>query len=79
MSRPGQEAAPQKSERDLAEYHELMLVRARHRALIVVHKGLNRQVATVCLHKGDAEMTVYLTGIAEPVRPCEITFREIPT
>lgn len=68
-----------KSAQDLADDHDLRIIRARQRCQQVGHKGLKRFVDAFHHHKGDAEMLVYLDGSAEPVRPCDITILEQPT
>ncbi len=69
---------PAESPRELADQHDLRLHRAKQLARPVGYKGLNRFIAGFCWHKGDAEMTVYIEGLAEPVAPTEITILEQP-
>ena len=67
------------SSRDDADRHDLRLLRSRQRARPVLYQGTMRFIAGLCLHKGDSEMVVYLTGSAEPVKPSELTIVEPPT
>lgn len=69
---------PAESARELADQHDLRLHRAKQLARPVGYKGLNRFIAGFCWHKGDAEMTVYIEGLAEPIAPTEITILEQP-
>ena len=71
--------APAESPRELADQHDLRLHRAKQLARPVGYQGLNRFIAGFCWHKGDAEMTVYIEGLAEPVAPAELTILEQPT
>lgn len=64
------------SARDLADKHDLRIHRAKQLNRQILHAGVKKFVAGLHLHKGDAEMIVYLEGSAEPVRPCEITILE---
>lgn len=75
MSAP---AAPAKTEQDLADDHDLRIIRARQRCQPVGYDGLKHFVGTYMHHDGDAEMLIYLKGRADPVRPCEITILEVP-
>lgn len=70
--------APAESPRELADQHDLRLHRAKQLARQVSYQGLNCFIAGFCWHKGDAEMTVYIEGLAEPVAPTEITILEQP-
>jgi hypothetical protein len=70
--------APAESPRELADQHDLRIHRAKQLARQVSYKGLNCFIAGFCWHKGDAEMTVYIEGLAEPVAPTEITILEQP-
>lgn len=70
------DAAPAESAQDLADRHDLRLIRAKQLCRPVLHKGLKQFIGGYCHHKGDAEMIVYLTGSAEQVRPAEITLLE---
>jgi hypothetical protein len=65
--------------RDEADRHDMRIHRAKQLARPVEYKGLYQRVAGFCWHKGDDEMTVYLEGFAEPVRPSELTIVEPPT
>lgn len=69
---------PAETPRELADQHDLRIHRAKQLARPVGYKGLNRFIAGFCWHKGDAEMTVYIEGLAEPVEPSEITILEQP-
>jgi hypothetical protein len=64
--------------RELADQHDLRIHRAKQLARPVGYKGLNRFIAGFCWHKGDADMTVYIEGMAEPVAPAELTILEQP-
>ena len=68
-----------KSAQDLADDHDLRIIRARQRCQAVGFNGAKYFVSTHCHHDGDAEMVVYLKGRADPVRPCDITILEQPT
>lgn len=68
-----------KSAQDLADDHDLRIIRARQRCQPVGFNGAKHFVSTYCHHDGDAEMVVYLKGSAEPVRPCDITILEPAT
>ncbi|KQW97108.1 hypothetical protein ASC94_09955 [Massilia sp. Root418] len=63
---------------DEADKHDLRLHRAKQLARQVEYRGLLHFIAGLHWHKGDSEMTVYLEGSAEPVRPCELTLVEPP-
>lgn len=65
--------------RDLAEKHDMRLLRAKQLCRPVLHNGLKQFIAGLHWHKGDTEGTVYLEGSAEPVRPCDITIIEEAT
>ena len=67
------------TERDLAEKHEMRLLRARQLCRQVLHGGVKKFIAGLHWHKGDAECVVYLEGSAEPVRPCDLTIIEEAT
>ena len=71
--------APAESPRELADQHDLRIHRAKQLARQVSYNGTNRFIAGFCWHKGDAEMTVYIEGEAEPVAPSAITILEQPT
>lgn len=70
--------APAETTRELADQHDLRLHRAKQLARPVGYQGLNRFIAGFCWHKGDADMTVYIEGLAEPVAPSAITILEQP-
>jgi len=70
------ETAPPKTAQDLADDHEMRIVRAKQLCRRVVYKDLLQFIGGFCHHDGDAEMVVHLKGITGPVRPCEITFQE---
>lgn len=70
---------PEPTPRDLAELHERRLLRCRQEGRQVRHNGLKQFIAEMHLYKGDTEATVYLAGIAEPVKPSEISFIEEAT
>ena len=74
----GRKTATADTPRELADQHDLRIHRARQLARPVGYKGLNRFIAGFCWHKGDAEMTVYIEGLAEPIAPTEITILEQP-
>lgn len=67
---------PAETAQDLADTHDRLIVRCKQLAWPVEYKGANRFVAGYCHHDGDAEMVVYLKGVAGEVRPCEITILE---
>ncbi|TFW15910.1 hypothetical protein [Duganella callida] len=71
-------AAPVETARDLAEKHDMRLLRAKQLCRPVLYKGIKQFIAGLHWHKGDAEGTVYLEGIVEPVRPSELTITEEP-
>lgn len=68
-----------KTAQELADDHDMRIVRAKQLCRKVIYKGLFQFIGGFCHHDGDAEMIVYLKGCAEPVRPCEITFQEQQT
>lgn len=68
-----------KSAQDLADDHDLRIIRAQQRCQPVGFNGAKHFVSTYCHHDGDAEMVVYLKGSAKPVQPCEITILEPAT
>ena len=72
------DALPVKTAQDLADDHDLRIIRARQRCQQVGFAGTKHYVGTYCHHDGDAEITFYLKGRADPVRPCEITILEVP-
>lgn len=74
----GRKTATADTPRELADQHDLRIHRARQLARPVGYKGLNRFIAGFCWHKGDADMTVYIEGLAEPVAPAELTILEQP-
>jgi hypothetical protein len=69
---------PDETARDLAEKHDMRIHRCKQLCKQVGYKGLNEFIAGFCWHKGDDEMIVYLEGIKEPARPCDITILENP-
>jgi hypothetical protein len=69
-------ATPVETAQDLADKHDLRLHRCKQLRKQVSYRGLNEFIAGFCSHKGDAEITVYLEGIKDPVRPCDITILE---
>lgn len=71
--------APAESPRELADQHDLRIHRAKQLARPIGYNGTNRFISGFCWHKGDAEMTVYIEGEAEPVAPSAITILEQPT
>lgn len=62
--------------RDDADMHEMRIHRAKQLCRQVLHNGVKKWIAGFCCHDGDEEMTVYLKGSAEAVRPCDITILE---
>ncbi len=66
-------AAPAETARDLADKHDMRIHRAKQLCRPVRYQGLKQFIAGFCHHKGDEEMTVYLEGVKDPVRPCDIT------
>lgn len=64
------------AEREQQYTHERLILRSRQVGRKVRYRNAYAYVATVCLHKGDVEMTVYLEGSSEPVRPCDISIPE---
>jgi hypothetical protein len=75
-ARDQQPAVPAETAQDLADKHDLRLHRCKQLCKQVSYRGLNEFIAGFCSHKGDAEMTVYLEGIKDPVRPADITILE---
>lgn len=67
------------SVQDAADQHDMRIHRAKQLNRQVRHAGVKKFVSGFCHHKGDEEMTVYLEGSAEPVRPCDITIIEEAT
>ena len=65
--------------RDAEFKHERQLVYCRQMSRPVMYRGLQHQIAEASLYMGDTEMTIYLNGSSEKVRPCELTIPEIPT
>lgn len=63
---------------DEADKHDLRLHRAKQLARQVEYRGLLHFIAGLHWHKGDREMTVYLEGSAEPVRPSDLILVEPP-
>lgn len=78
-ARAQQPAAPVETAQDLADKHDRMIHRCKQLCRPVLHSGVKQFIAGFCHHKGDAEMTVYLEGMKEPVRPCELTIIEEAT
>lgn len=70
------ETAPPKTAQQLADDHEMRIVRAKQLCRQVYHAGRLQFIAGYCHHDGDAEMVVYLKGFTGSVRPGEITFQE---
>jgi hypothetical protein len=70
---------PAETEQDLADKHDRLIVRCKQLCRPVLHNGVKQFIAGFCHHKGDAEMTVYLEGMKDPVRPCDITIIEEAT
>lgn len=73
------DGAPPKTAQELADDHDMRIVRAKQLCRKVIYKGLFQFIGGFCHHDADAEMIVYLKGRSEPVRPCEITFQEPQT
>lgn len=73
------DGTPPKTTQQLADDHDMRIVRAKQLCRKVIYKGLFQFIGGFCHHDSDAEMIVYLKGRAEPVRPCEITFQEQQT
>jgi hypothetical protein len=69
-------AAPAETAQDLADKHDRLIVRCKQLCRPIRHEGTRKFIAGFCHHKGDAEMTVYLEGVRDPVRPCDITILE---
>ena len=74
MSTRDQQPAP--TAQDQADQHDMRIHRAKQLARPVLHGGLKKFIAGFCWHKGDAEMVVYLEGVAGPVPPADITILE---
>lgn len=71
-------AAPAKTAQELADDHDLRIIRARQRCQQVGYNDVKYFIGTYCHHDGDDQMTIYLKGRAEPVRTCELTILEQP-
>jgi len=67
---------PAETAQDLADKHDRLIVRCKQLCRPVEYEGVNHFIAGYRHHKGDAEMVIYLEGVAGEVRPCDITILE---
>lgn len=61
---------PVETAQDVADKHGRLIHHCKQLRKPVEHLGLKQFIAGFCRHKGDAEMIVYLQGVADAVRPC---------